>query len=122
MIDNAENVERELSDAELEAANISGGLLGHHWHGGLGLGLGLGLGGGVFGLGGGVPVVFGGASGSCGSQPTFVEATCRADSPDDWYFLSACIYRWMLVLKVQLMRSHTSVSPDRGIFMLRGKR
>jgi len=66
--------ERELSDSELE--NISGGLLGHHWHlghGGLGLGLGLGLGGGVFGLGGGVPVVFGGASGSCGSQPTFVE-------------------------------------------------
>jgi bacteriocin-like protein len=60
--------ERELSDSELE--NISGGL--HHWHPGFGLGLGLGLGGGVFGFGGGVPVVFGGASGSCGSQPTFV--------------------------------------------------
>jgi hypothetical protein len=62
MIDNAENVERELSDAELEAANISGALLGHHWH--------PGLFGGFFG-GGLVNVGLGGFGG--GFQPTFVE-------------------------------------------------
>ena|ERR1700726_3760326 len=75
--------EKELSDSELEAANISGGVAGHHHgfgfgrgfgFGGLGLGLGLGLGGGVLLGGGGVPVLLGGSSGSCGGATTFVEA------------------------------------------------